>query len=86
MSFCWRVSFLVRLALTAPQPWTAILVFCSITAPFWAVILVGIVRLVPQRLNLAFAGTLDVSAECGPAGRVVSKVVNGASGAESNLE
>ena len=33
-----------------------------------------------QRLKSSLSGTLAVSAECGPAGRTVSKVVTGASG------
>ena len=65
---------------------SAILVLCLITAPFWPVISVGIESVVLHRLKCSPAGTLAVSAECGPAGSTVSNVSTGASGRVSKRE
>src|ERR1700730_12569506 len=65
------VTSCARDALTPLQPVTAIFVVCLITAPFWPVISVGIASDVLHRLKCSFSGTLDVSAECGPAGSTV---------------
>src|SRR5579862_7749087 len=56
-------------------------VVCVLVVLFWAVMMVGILRFWPQRLPLGAAST-----ECGPSGRIVSKVVMGASGTVSNRE
>jgi hypothetical protein len=50
------------------EPLTAILVLCFTKAPFWPVIVVGITRLVPQRLPFALAGNVAASAEFEPCG------------------
>src|ERR1700730_16957770 len=94
MSYQERYLFFLALALTLflffffvfflafGQPRSAIFVLCLITAPFWPVIVVGISSLAAalQRLYLALAGRLTVSAECGPSGRLSSKLVIGTSG------
>ncbi len=54
-------------------------------APFWALMVVGIVRVVLQKLCLAFAGRLLVRAECGPMGSFNSKLEIGASGTEAKV-
>src|SRR5205807_10507230 len=79
-SFCFRVS------LCFLQPVILIFVFCLIRPPFCPVISVGIRSFSPHRLNFFFSGTLAVSAEWVPAGSVVSKRVNGASGVDSKRE
>ena len=56
-------------------------VFCVLMALFCAVMMVGIVSFCAQRLLPGAAST-----ECGPWGRIVSKVLMEASGTVSNLE
>jgi hypothetical protein len=62
---------------------TVILVFCLTTAPDWAVIVVGMTRLVPQKLPFGPVLVFAPSAEWGPCGSSVSKLVTGASGTVS---
>src|SRR5580658_305011 len=47
-------------------------------------IVVGIVRLCPQKSPFAFAGRLDANPECRPSGKLISNTLIGASGTVSN--
>src|SRR6202521_4588874 len=68
------------LGLAFPQPVTAILVVCLMTAPFWPVMVVGMVSDWPHMLPFALAGRLAASPECGPSGSLISNTPMGASG------
>lgn len=54
-------------------------VFCTSCAPLCASIVIGTVSAFAQRLPLA------VSAECGPTGRLSTKLVTGTSGIAANV-
>jgi len=62
------------------QPETATLVFCLITAPLCAVIVVGIVE------RLRAQAPIAVSAELGPLGSSSTKLDTGTSGIEANVD
>ena len=68
-------------AIIAGILFAVIFVFWMICLPFWAVIVVGVTRLLPHRLPPGAARI-----ECGPSGKLVTKLLIGASGTDSNLE
>ncbi len=84
-SSCAFVSLALNAA-TPLQPVIATGVVSEMNAPFWPVISVGSEIFCLHRLKFSLSGTLGVSAECGPAGKIVSNLVNGASGALSKRE
>lgn len=79
-TLCLMVLILV-LILGLGHPVGLMMVVCVLVALFCAVRMVCILSVWPQRLPLGAA-----RAECGPSGRIVWKVVMGASGRVSNLE
>ena len=78
ISLCLRIFLLSSLILQLPIDRR---VFCLMTAPFWAVIVVGMI----ERLR-AEAAERCRAPSCGPVGRFSSKLETGTSGIDANVE
>src|SRR5437879_288142 len=69
----------MQLLALAAQPAAAIRVLCAIRAPFWPVIVVGMIS------GWAHMFPFAVSSECGPLGSVSEKLDTGTSGSVANV-
>src|SRR4029077_8089793 len=83
--FTFLLFFAFFLTFVLGQPVTPIFVVWLITAPFWAVRVVGIVSFCAHMLFFAFTGMSVARTECGPCGKTVTNELIGASGTLLNV-